>query len=111
VQRLTQRFADRLFGRAAQLYAAKVYGPRLRLPVSAPDSCVLGHHGFIADCEGEFTRRNDPFPKCAEWFTIILAGLHEAPRGSVALVLTSFPGLCHNPNLIYTLIHGFEPQP
>lgn len=105
VERLTGAFADRLFAKGARLYASKVYGPRLGLPVSVRDHCRISQRG-IADCEGEFARVGQVFPKCAQWFQIWLVGLRKAPPGSRALIMTTLTGPCHDPAYVDRLIPG-----
>ena len=105
VKRLTRAFADRLFAKGARLYATNLYGPRLHLPVSAPDHCRIGQRG-IADCEGEFARVGQVFPKCAQWFQIWLVGLHKALPGSRALIMTTLTKPCHDPAYVAALIPG-----
>jgi hypothetical protein len=105
VKRLTRAFADRLFAKGAHLYASKAYGPRFGLPVSAPDRCRISDPG-IADCEGEFARVGQAFPKCAQWFQIWLVGLQKAPHGSRALIMMSLAGFCNPPGYVHGLIYG-----
>lgn len=105
VKRLTEGFANRLFAKGARLYASKLYGPRLGLPVSAPDHCRINQRG-IADCEGEFARVGQVFPKCAQWFQIWLVGLHKAPPGSRVLIMTTLARPCHDPAYVAALIPG-----
>ena len=54
----------------------------------------------------EFARVGQVFSKCAQWFQIWLVGLHKAPPGSRALIMTTLTRPCHDPAYVAALIPG-----